>query len=61
MRLSFGQDWEAWRLLSAKDDELSEDDLKLLDTIASLCVEPDGKLDEINKLFAGNKELQLLL
>lgn len=61
VRLSFGQDWKPWRLLSAKDDELSEDDLKLLDTIAELCVRPDGKVDEINKLFADNKELQPLL
>jgi hypothetical protein len=61
VRLSFGQDWKPWRLLSAKDKELSESDLKLLDTIADLCVKPDGGVEEINRLLAGNKELQPLL
>lgn len=61
VRLDFGQDWKEWRLLSAKDEELNENDLKLLDTLADLCVNPDGKSDEIRKLFADNKELQPLL
>ena len=61
VRLGFGQDWKSWRLLSAKDDELSDDDLKLLDMIADFCVAPDGKLDEINELFKSNKDLQPLL
>jgi hypothetical protein len=61
VRLDFGQDWKAWRLLSTKDKELSEDDLQLLDTIADLCVKPDGRLKEINQLFADNEELQPLL
>jgi len=61
VRLDFGQDWKPWRLLSAKDEALSDDDLSLLDTIAELCVRPDGNLDKINKLFSDNKDLQPLL
>ena len=61
VRLEFGQDWKAWRLHSAKDEELSKNDLKLLDTMANFCMEPNGKLDKIRLLFAGNKELLPLL
>jgi hypothetical protein len=61
VRLGFGLDWKPWRLLSAKDEEMSDNDLKLLDTLADLCVEPDGKADQIKKLFKNNKELHPLL
>lgn len=61
MRLDVGQDWKAWRLVSASAAELSESDLKLLDEVADLCAEPDGKITEIRKLFEENKELRPLL
>lgn len=61
VRLDFGQDWKPWRLLSAKDEELSKKDMKLLDDIAELCIRPDDKLHEINEVFMSNKELQPLL
>ncbi len=43
--------WDDWRLMSAKDDELTNDDLKLLDNIAELTLSPDDKLGEIFKLY----------
>lgn len=61
VRLEFGQDWKPWRLLAAKDEELSEKDMKLLDNIAELCTKPEGELDKITKLFEKNRELQPLL
>lgn len=61
VRLDFGQNWAAWRLHSAKDKELSEEDLKLLDTMSDLCAKPDDRLNEINRLFAANEDLQPLL
>lgn len=61
VRLSFGKDWKVWRLLSVKDEELSDNDLKLLDMIADLCSKPDGKLAEIHDRFTSNEELQPLL
>ena len=61
VRLDFGQDWKAWRLLSAKDEDLSKEDLRLLDVVADLCVKPDDNLDEIRRLFTDNKDLQPLL
>jgi hypothetical protein len=61
VRLDVGQNWKSWRLVSAKDSELSDGDLKLLDTMAELCVKPEGKLEKLTKLFLGNKELHPLL
>jgi hypothetical protein len=61
VRLDVGKDWKPWRLLSAKDEALSNDDMELLDVIAELCIRPDGRLDEIRELFSGNEELWPLL
>jgi len=58
VRLKFGEDWKAWRLMSADDDELENHDLKLLDHIADLCADPGGRLEEINKLFQETPDLQ---
>jgi hypothetical protein len=59
--LEVGRNWNDWRLVSAKDDELSDDDWKLLDKIAELCSDPDGNLADINQLFEDNQDLRPLL
>jgi hypothetical protein len=61
VRLEFGQDWRQWRLAAASDEELRTEDFKLLDTLADLCANPEGRLSEIQKLFENNKELHPLL
>lgn len=61
VRLEVGQDWKDWRLVSAKDEELSDEDLELLDTLADFCVKPDGRLEKITELFADNRELHPVL
>lgn len=61
VRFETGQDWNDWRLVSASDNELSDDDLALLDKIADLCAEPDGHLLDINNIFNKNKDLWPLI
>lgn len=61
VRLEVGQNWDEWRLVSSKDDDLSDDDLKLLDNIADLCSSPNSRLTEINDLFQSNKDLYPLI
>lgn len=60
-RLEENLDWKSWRLMSATDDELSDSDLVLLDKIASFCVDPEGQLEAMNKLFENNPDLHPLL
>ncbi len=61
VRLEFGEKWDAWRLVSARDDELSEKDWELLDTLAELCTNPDERLGDLQELFRRNQELAPLL
>ncbi len=61
VRLEVGDKWDAWRLVSAKDDELSKKDWELLDNLAELCVSPDERLGEVRELFRSNQELAPLL
>jgi len=60
VRLEVGETWDAWRLVAAKDEELQESDLELLDTIAELCINADN-IQEIRNLFQGNELLYPLL
>ncbi|PJE76399.1 hypothetical protein COV05_04710 [Candidatus Uhrbacteria bacterium CG10_big_fil_rev_8_21_14_0_10_48_16] len=60
-RLEEKLDWTSWRLVAVDNDQLSQDDLALLDDIADLCAEPDGKLETIKNLFESNPELHPLL
>ncbi|HLC85505.1 MAG TPA: transglutaminase-like domain-containing protein [Candidatus Nanoarchaeia archaeon] len=61
VRLEMKLDWTPWRLVAASDDQLTNNDFKLLDTIADLCTKPDGRLTRINKIFQSNPDLYPLL
>lgn len=61
VRYEHGQDWKNWRLVSAKDADLSDNDLQLLDQVADYCVDPDDNLSKIKGLFKKNKGLYPLL
>lgn len=50
--------WDSWRLMSAKDVELGEEDWKLLDRIAVLTLDPDKNLEEILDMYESNAELR---
>jgi len=58
MRINLGLNWNSWRLLSAKDSDLSKKDWELLDKIALLTVDADKNLLEIHGLFKDNIDLQ---
>lgn len=57
VRICKGLDWKAWRLVALKDQEMTEEDLQLLDRIAELTLQPDKNHNEIRELYTGNKEL----
>ena len=59
MRINLNLTWEPWRLMTAKDDELTNDDMLLLDKIAELTINVDDNLEEIIKTFNKNKDLNL--
>ena len=59
VRFENGENWDDFRLISARDSELTEEDLFLLDTIAECCIAPDENLPKITKIFEENKELFL--
>lgn len=50
--------WDSWRLMSAKDDELADEDWKLLDHVATLALDPDKHLKEILDMYGSNAELR---
>ncbi|RPJ52430.1 MAG: transglutaminase domain-containing protein [Chloroflexi bacterium] len=58
VRLSKGLNWNSWRLVGARDEELSEADYRLLDHIAALSLEPDENLTEIRALYESTLDLQ---
>ncbi len=51
--------WKKWRLVSAKDDELSKENIQLLNKIAKLSLDPDKNFKEIRKLYLTKKDLQV--
>jgi hypothetical protein len=58
MRLDKDLTWDAWRLVGAKDEELSKNEYALLDTVAELSIDPDKSFMEIRSLYTSQKELQ---
>ncbi len=58
VRLGKGLSWAPWRLVGAKDAELTEKDYRLLDHIAALTLQPDEHLDEIRALYETIPDLQ---
>lgn len=59
VRIGKGLDWKAWRLVGAKDEELTEEDLYLLDTIAKLTLKVEANYQEITRVYAENKDLNV--
>lgn len=59
VRICKGLDWKPWRLVSAKDGELSGKDLELLDTVAALSMDPDGSFDDVRKLYGENGDIRV--
>lgn len=58
-RLENGLSWDAWRLLSIQDSELTERDLELLDYIAELTADVDSSFDKILETYNTNRDLQV--
>ncbi len=58
MRSWRGLTWDSWRLVGATDDELTDEDLALLDTIAELTVDPDTRFDELREMYESRPELR---
>lgn len=52
-------DWKAWRLVGARDEELSQGDLELLDLIAKLSGISDDNFFEIRNIYKNNITLQV--
>ncbi|HEX2947205.1 MAG TPA: transglutaminase domain-containing protein [Clostridia bacterium] len=57
VRICKGLDWKPWRLLALKDNELTSNELLLLDTIAELTIDVDVNYYEIRKAYSINREL----
>ncbi len=57
VRLGKGLSWAPWRLVGARDEELSAADYELLDHIARLSLDPDAHFEEIRGLYQANMEL----
>ena len=57
VRICKGLDWQAWRLVGARDDELTDGDLKLLDEIAELSGDVDAHFEAIRSLYLSNPDL----
>lgn len=52
-------DWKDWRLVGLNDQELTDEDLRLLDTIAELTIQVDTNYHEICKLYTEIKDLKV--
>lgn len=56
-RISKGLDWKPWRLVAAKDDELTAEDLSLLDEISELTTDADANHLKIREAYTMNSGL----
>lgn len=59
VRICKGLDWKDWRLVGLKDQELTDEDLRLLDTVAELTLQVDTNYHEICKLYTENMDLKV--
>ncbi len=59
VRICKGLNWNLWRLVAAKDEELTKEDFCLLDQIADLTLTPDESFDELCSNYANNCELMV--
>jgi hypothetical protein len=58
VRIAKGLDWKAWRLVGSRDEELTDEDLQLLDTVAELTLQVDTNYQEIRRLYSESKDLR---
>ncbi|MGE5678867.1 MAG: transglutaminase-like domain-containing protein [Pseudomonadota bacterium] len=59
VRICKGLDWKPWRFVHAKDNELTEEDLSLLDIIAELSNDADGNYARIREAYLNNGDLSV--
>jgi len=59
VRICKGLDWRPWRLVAAKDSELTENELSLLDHIAELTANVDRNLSTIRETYDTNNDLSV--
>lgn len=59
VRIAKGLDWNVWRLVGSRDEELTVEDLQLLDTIAELTLQVDANYQEIRRLYSERKDLRV--
>ncbi len=57
VRICKGLDWKPWRLMALKDDELTRNDLSLLDAIAEITTDVDGNYSKIRQAYSINRDL----
>jgi len=51
--------WDSYGIIAKHDSQLTEADFVLLDKIASLCLNPQEKFNEIRDLYENTQELQV--
>jgi hypothetical protein len=51
--------WDAFGLIAKADNQLTEADFALLDSLAGMALSPDASFAEIHQLYAQKKELQV--
>lgn len=59
VRICKGLDWKSWYLVSAKDEELTKEELDLLDYIAELTCNPDENMSKIQELYQNQSLLKV--
>ncbi len=58
VRIAKGLDWKVWRLVGSRDEELTDEDLHLLDKIAELTLQVDANYQKIRRLYSDRKDLR---
>ncbi len=59
VRICNGLDWKPWRLVYAKDSDLSEEDFALLDEISQLTCSAEENFSKIRELYRKNTDLSV--
>ncbi len=57
VRICKGLDWKPWHLVYAKDSELTDDELLLLDAVAEITSDVDANFNEIHETYTKNIDL----
>lgn len=58
-RLENKLSWQSWELLAKKDEDINEEELKLLDQIAYITMNPDKYFDEIKHIYNTYQKTQV--